>query len=1015
MRQLLNSVMGIFHPKPICIAGCLVLSASLLFGQQDINIEKVEGEGLTNYYIKCITQDKRGFLWFGTEEGLFRYDGYQFEPIKNIPGDTGTISNNNIEFLLPEENGSVWIGSRGGLSCVDSKTLQLKNFPAEQVFTVYSLVPKTGSSFYAGTSIGLFEFSKKTHIWKKAIGFPGNIFIRSLTADGKGNLIVTSHQGLYSYNIITGSCTRFDLPVPKDQKRFASQTAHRSILGQDGNIWITTWNSGLIRLDGATGKLSAFLTPNLDKTLEQYRSCYDLFQDNDGKIWMANSENGITLFDPRQHSSVSYRVQWGAEKEISGRVYALYKDKAGTCWIGTENGIYKNDPHSVRFATINYFPTSKGKPLRPDFTALCTLKDKDGDWWMGSYEGLFLFDPLTGNLKDYSSEAGVPAGTNVFNLLQDSTGDIWLTTRNKIMRLEKKSLNGKISFVHKTYESPAIQSNIITTYVDHRKRIWLGTNHSGVSVFDPSTGTFTSYPCSDTMIPVNKNEIRCFYELPGGVMLVGGENTGLLQLFPAENRYQKVDGFNKRKDGVYFTVNAIAGDDQGNLWIGTEGKGLWRTDEQFRGLLQYTIRDGFPSMNITALLPDVNDHLWILSEGGVVDYRPRQKKITLFDKAAGIRNLYNMFFISKTGNGNIAIGDMGCVHVYTPPGLSKNLLPPAVMITGFKIFDTPYPFPDNGTIELNYNQNYFSFEYTALDYTKPSHNVYSYMLEGIDTKWHDAASRRYVSYANLEEGTYTFKVKARNSEGIWNETPATLHLVIRPPFWNRWWFYLLILLAAWILIGLVYFIKQRQLKSKEQLRNKIARDLHDDIGSTLSGINIFSKIALQKLPTDQRASGELLQRINTRTEKTMEALSDIVWSINTRKDNMDNVLSRMREYLGEVIEPLGIQYEFLTGEGVHNVHIGMEIRKEVYMIFKEAIHNASKYAACSFIRIELRKENRSLLLLIKDNGKGFDIRSVVPGNGIYNMQERAEKIEAYFEISSEINKGTAIRLLFPIT
>jgi ligand-binding sensor domain-containing protein/two-component sensor histidine kinase len=977
-------------------------------------MEKVEGEGLTNYYIKCITQDKRGFLWFGTQEGLFRYDGYKFDPIKNIPGDPSAISNNNIEFLLPEE-GSLWIGSRGGLSCLDSRSGQVKNFPADHVFTVYSLVPKNDSIFYVGSSAGLFEFSKKSHTWKQVAGFPLNIFIRSLTADGRGNLIVTSHQGLYKYNISAQSHEHFDLPVPKDQKGQTLQIAHRSILGKDGNVWVTTWDTGLLQFDPGNGKLSAFLIPNLDKTLLQYRGCYDLFQGNDGNIWMANSENGITVFNPEQHTSTSYRVQWGNEKEIYDRVYALYRDKSGVCWIGTENGIYKNDPHSVRFATINYIPAQKNQSMRPDFTALCTLKDKDGDWWMGSYEGLFLFDPHTGILQNYSSAAGIQEGTNVFNLLQDSTGDIWLTSRNKVMHLKKKMLNGKISFVSKAYEYSAIQSNIIGAYVDRRKRIWLGTNHSGVFMFDPSTNAFTSYPCSDTTIAINRNEIRCFYELPDESLLVGGENTGLLHLFPGENKYERVEALNQSKEGIYFTVNTIEKDDKNNLWIGTGEKGLWRTDEQFSELRQYTIRDGFPSMNIIALLPDINDRLWILSEGGLIDYRPQQKKLTLLDKSAGIRNPYSLSFIVKTDKGTIAMGDMGCLHLYDPSRAGNDISPPDVMITGFKVFDTAYAFSDKGTIELNYNQNYFSFEFVALDYTNPSHNLYSYMLQGVDTKWNDASTRRYVSYANLEEGSYTFKVKASNSKGIWNETPATLHLIIRPPFWHRWWFYMLMLLIAGSLIGLIYFIKRRQLKSKEQLRNKIARDLHDDIGSTLSGINIFSKIAFQKLETDQRASGELLLRINNRTEKTMEALSDIVWSINTKKDNMDNILSRMREYLGEVIEPMGIQYEFVTDERVLNAHIGMEIRKEVYLIFKEAIHNASKYAACSFIRIELKKENKSVLLVVKDNGKGFDTRFIVPGNGINNMQERADKIEAYFEISSETGKGTEIRLLFPIT
>jgi signal transduction histidine kinase len=337
-----------------------------------------------------------------------------------------------------------------------------------------------------------------------------------------------------------------------------------------------------------------------------------------------------------------------------------------------------------------------------------------------------------------------------------------------------------------------------------------------------------------------------------------------------------------------------------------------------------------------------------------------------------------------------------------------------VVITGFKIFDTPYSRTDQGTIKLKYDQNYFSFDFVALNYTEPTHTTYAYILEGLDDKWNDAGTRRYVSYANLKEGSYTFKVRAWNNEGVGSQ-PATLHFVILPPFWHRWWFYGFIILFIASAVYLINWIRRKQFKSKEQLRNKIARDLHDDIGSTLSGINIFSKIALRKVHSDQDASSELLQKINERSSKTMEALSDIVWSINTRNDSMNNVLAKMREYLGEVLEPAGVQYEFMVDKAINHVHINMEMRKEMYLIFKEAVNNATKYAACSLMQVQLIKGFKSVILIIQDNGKGFDVNTIIPGNGIYNMKERSLKIKADITIQSEINKGTFIRLVLPIT
>lgn len=990
---------------------CLLQGVLPLFAQTGLHLEKVEGEGMPGGYIKCIGQDKKGFIWFGTQEGLFRYDGYSFRPFRNDPGDPGTIGNNDIESLYPE-NDMLWVGSRGGLSRIDTRSLIVRNFPAAEPLSVYSLFRRDDSHFLAGTNQGLFIFTTASGKWERAADFDKRIFIRNLTPGPHGDLYMTTHDGIYIYNMLAGSYRHIELPVPPDNKS-RLPIAHRSLLDTAGNLWVTTWNAGLVKFNPMSGALSVFAG---GKSIAHYISAYDLFMDGQGKIWTANSENGVTIFDASGNVSSSARLFWDPGQAIPDRVYSLFCDRTGICWVGTENGIYKSDPHKLFLPKIDFVQERISKDLprmRSDLTPLSMLIDRKGRWWMGTYEGLYVFDAATGMLRNHSAAAGIPPHVLVNALLEDEEGNIWVAARERMIRLAEGIRKGERS---KSYTAPSLKSTITTIYTDHLKRIWLGTHSSGVYRFDTKTGQFTAYPCTDTAIAIDKNEIRSFIELSDGTILLGGERTGLIRFDPSTGHYEKAEPFNKNSGGSYLSIYCLVKDAQGKIWIGAEGSGLWETDEHFSTMRHYSGKDGLPSMNILAVVPAPNDHIWLMSEGGIVDYRPLRHKMTVFGKEAGVRNLYNLLSMIRLANGSMAIGDMGCMHILDGNGDARNLTPPEVVITGFKVFDSSYLLPDSVRPELKYDQNAFSFEYTALNYTQPSHNQYAYMLEGVDQKWNEAGTRRYVSYANLEEGAYTFKVKACNNEGIWNETPAVFSFVIRPPFWHRWWFYLL--MAMLLVSGsyALYSIRQGQLQGKEQLRNKIARDLHDDIGSTLSGINIFSRIALQKLDEDREASGELLRRIHQRSEKTMEALSDIVWSINTRKDDIENVLARMREYLGEVLEPMEINYTFSIDPRAQHLHIGMEIRRDIYLIFKEAVNNASKYAGCDLIRIELKKEHNKVMgMVIEDNGKGFVLHSATPGNGINNMQERAARIGGQLHIDSEPGRGTRVVLIFPLT
>lgn len=401
----------------------------------------------------------------------------------------------------------------------------------------------------------------------------------------------------------------------------------------------------------------------------------------------------------------------------------------------------------------------------------------------------------------------------------------------------------------------------------------------------------------------------------------------------------------------------------------------------------------------------------VFNRCGHVKLHTEDKKITVFNKQDGIENLLSDA-MAVDGN-TVSFGSRGVIYNIDPGKITKNGAAPDVLITGLRVFDKDYDINASATVQLDYNQNYFTFDYLALNYTQSHLNKYAYKMVGLDKKWNYVGSRRYVSYANLDEGSYTFLVKACNNDGVWNNKPAKFTLIILPPFWHRWWFFLLAFAITTGAVYSLYVYNIKQLKIRLLMRDKIARDLHDDIGSTLSGINIFSNIALQKLGFEQPAR-ELVEKISDKSQKSLEALSDIVWSIDTRNDDMDDFVMKANEYLS-VLDAQGIGYDFSISPEAGQVKLGMVIRRELYMVFKEAVCNALKYAGCSFIKICLSRQKDTFTLLVNDNGKGFDTAAASSGNGLYNMKQRAQKMNGTLSIDSAVGKGTTVTLKFNIT
>lgn len=300
-----------------------------------------------------------------------------------------------------------------------------------------------------------------------------------------------------------------------------------------------------------------------------------------------------------------------------------------------------------------------------------------------------------------------------------------------------------------------------------------------------------------------------------------------------------------------------------------------------------------------------------------------------------------------------------------------------------------------------------------MNYINTQKNQYAYRLEGVDRDWNYSGTQRFAGYTDIKPGHYVFKVKASNNDGVWNNTPATIDVIIIPPWWQTWWFYSLCVVAACAIVYLIYRIRVKQILKMYNLRSGLAKDLHDDVGSALSSIALLSKIAQEEKINARLKPEEIFSRIGDTSKRMIDLMDDIVWSVNPDNDKFSNMLIRMREYAVEMLEAKNIDFTFKTNHDIDSLKIPMQMRKDYFLIFKEAVNNLAKYSECNRAEIFIELNNNYVITTITDNGKGFDEKIIHSGNGLKNMHERAHALKGKLEIHTAKDKGTIVTLIIP--
>ncbi len=979
-----------------CLA--LVWFSSIVSYAQDnpLNFERLSTEnGLSSNVVYSIIQDSKGYLWIGTNEGLNRYDGYGFKTFRHIPGDSASLIANAVFSICEDSQGNIWAATQGGLCRFNyaknnfTRIKLPKTDPLPETMQIIQVNKDELMIKFAGVSL-LNIHTLET----KKITIGGNnidLYIpHPLSKDKKGNIYlvayaqdsITSTNTVLMYDTQQKSFNKFLKFQP--EKHPKREGCSYFFIDSRNATWIGTSSSGQLfhYSPGAPVNLSL----NAAMLTTKQKIINKVFEDNDGNIWISTAK-GVFLFDHSTGNFSNYPIDpSGTNATIVATT--ITQDRTGVIWIGTLNGLYKINPSRRKFRSITKKSGSK--------TALLN------NFVLG-------IRPISVNKTMIEYYWAVPE-FSVLDLPNQTIDHYLLKDYNYTDYLKKMILKNPEHFDEESFRRslPLLQENkkkIENNYAssllfDSQKHLWLLAG-TGLKKLNP--GESLNYP--DVM------DVQIW----GDYIWMAGNANGLRSVHTPSMKLTEYLNDPHEKNSINSNnLNCLLIEQTGNIWIGTRGAGLDYFDRKKNIFQHYTIDNGLCNNSIFSMVKDDQGRLWVGTGNGLSCFDIKTKTFTNFFRSDGLVNSeFNRYSACKLSDGHILMGGMDGIDFFHPDNVLSPVIKPQVQITDFKVFNKSV-FSYAG-IRLDHDQNYVTVEFAAMDFRNPAANKFAYKLEGIDKDWISAENQRSVSYATLSPGRYHFLVKAAGSDGIGNDIPAGIHFDISTPWWRTWWFFTIAGLFVFAVLYSIYQFRISQLKKVFAVRTKISQDLHDEVGATLTSISFLSEVAKQQKENEDVFADETIEKIGEFSRDMIGEMNDIVWAINPANDKFEKIEARMQNFASTLLAAKNIQLNYRSDGQIKNIVLGMQQRKNLYLIFKEAVNNAAKYSGCSEVNVSVFKEDPHIQLGITDNGKGFVVNEGIAGNGLSNMRLRAAEVNAKILIESQPGKGTHISVSIPIT
>jgi ligand-binding sensor domain-containing protein/two-component sensor histidine kinase len=1068
-KQLLiskASVLSVGALQTAALLALLLLSASVAIAELlPVKTYSTE-DGLAHDRIRRIVKDSRGFLWICTAEGLSRFDGYGFVTYNKGHGLPG----NDVFDLLETRQGAYWIATNNGVCRLNSSVYNklgpdadasLAGSQKASLFTAYqlssaalsnrvtSLCEDRSGRIWAGTGGGVFLFDKNQGDAFRLFSFhlPGRsdsaLSVFAIAEDNEGSVWLVTGSGLIRVlpddRILLYEVFPLALQIDREGRLWLGSfwdlfivkpTAASDVKTDDRFPWQSINNqtkeankrAAELRLPTRPGEACRLETDErlADSSFGLSRSSLQSFcQTSDGHIWIGQQSvskggAGLTEFDGRGFRR--YTTRNGLSSDL---IICVEEDSAGNLWAGTaSNGVMK----IARNGFISY---KQSDGLSHVYINSIYEDDNrhllvNSDHWFINLFDKERFKPVRGNLPEEERLRGWSSSMTSF---RDHTGEWWINLNGKLYRFPKVSRIEQLAETKPIGEYSSRDGltgdTVSTMFEDSRGDLWLSTTYDTrdrLTRWNRTTETFQRYTEADGLPAFNSPSAFC--EDHGGNLWTGFSAGGLARYANGQFRF-----FSLQEGAAQPAVTSLFLDHAKRLWIGTSTEGVFRVDEpasEQPRFVKYSTDEGLNSQNVRCFTEDKAGQIYIGTSRGVDRLDPLTNSIKSYTIADGLANSF-MTCAFRDDTGNLWFG--------TPQGLSrfipqedKRQAPPPVFISRFSIRGGEgYDFHLGETAvtvpELSPNQNQIQIDFFGVSFLTGENLRYQYKLAGANDEWSMPVSQRTVNYPNLPSGSYQFLVRAISADGTVSDTPASLSFTILSPVWQRWWFVAMTMLAFGGLIYAAYSYRLKRLLEIERVRTRIATDLHDDIGSNLSLIAMVSEVAKQQASQDNQQVAESLALVSRTSRQSVDAMSDIVWAVNPRRDHLHDLTERMRRFASDSFAANDIDFEFRHPEEKQNTKLGTEIRKQVYLIFKESVNNIAKHSECTEAEIDLRLTQGGLQLTISDNGRGFDPSHAgngYGGNGLRSMRERAQSLGGSIEVESEAHKGATLKLKIPL-
>jgi ligand-binding sensor domain-containing protein/signal transduction histidine kinase len=1027
-------------------------------------------DGLSQSEVMCIYKDRDGFMWFGTGDGLNRYDGYTFTYFKNSPFDSASLSHNRVLSLHQDAKGNLWVGTLNGLNRIDRATRSVTRFPEVipedknvLLCAINQIYEDKWGTIWLGTNAGLmrlvaetperktsrYQVKRYTHAPEEPNSISHNN-VSAILEDKSGRIWVGTANGLNQLKI-----EKENLPPAQQKISWLNATNDSSpALGEitgmvtaleedrGGNLWVGTYQNGLFRVEAGSQTVTQIThQPNTPGSLSS-NEINSLLCDQRGVLWVGTFQHGLNISRlPAQVSPVSFdtfRDDLHERNSLqSGGITTLFEGRntyEDVVWIGTRgSGISKYSRTKNSFTIWSNLMGSEQYHASLSTFAIST--DREKNVWIGTLNGLFRIDPQqkVTHFTHAPGDSGSLSHNMVLHLFTDRQGRVWVGTRNGLNRFEPAK-NSFQRYRFSNHNKALPENEILKMYQDREGTLWVGTGYD-LKEFDPVSGKAVSYSHD----PKNKASLKTYFitsiqEDTAGFLWVG-THFGLNKMDRQKGTFTHYQHSSSDPNSLISNaVLALMLDQKGQLWISTD-KGLsrMRSEKNSGSFENFTEQNGLRNGFVYGTLEDRQGILWLSTNLGLSRFDPYNKSFKNYDVSDGLpHNEFNMGAFHESGSGELFFGGNRGVVSFHPERLERNRNVPTIRITHFSKMQKPVQLDSllqaQGQVVLTHKDSGFSFEFVALDYTNPIKNRYAYKLEGFNDNWVETGNRRYASFSNLSPGEYTFRVKGSNSDGIWNVDPqASVQLVIKPPFWRTLWFYGLAVLGFGLVTMLYnnFRIRRRverllelekvKLAENERVRKLAAEDLHDEFGNRLTRISLLTELIKVKLNGHYGEVSPLLSKISENSNQLYHGTKDFIWSINPDNDSFYEVAVRLKDFGDELFynTPIHFQATGLT-EDLRSVRLPMGTSRHLILLFKEAMNNIIKYAECQNVQLQFQKKALLWCIKLTDDGKGFDKTIDRGGNGLGNMESRAKKVGGKVIITSGKGKGTTIEFMAAI-